>query len=191
MSATRAYDSGEAALGPRSRNVIVCVVIALAVPARGLDYAWWVTARFAAQDLILESLPIKEIDPSWVAASLLRDAKLPPEAGVAGDRLADHGATFELLVDPDGHGHEDKLVVGVYRAQSGEEGTFLLVLSRSARGWRRRALFTHPWEVGFSALIRKGKQIFWVPCLYCDSSCELIWAKPELRLECTSCCEGS
>jgi hypothetical protein len=157
--------------------------------AHEVGYAWWLTARFEATETAIESLPLQQLDPSWVAASLLRDALLPPEASVAGESLEEHGANFEVVGDLDGDGRAEKTVVGVYRTRTGEVGEFALVLSRGRAGrWNKRALFTVAGEAGFSALIRDGKHLRWASCMECDSYCTIIPARRKWSLQYHSCC---
>lgn len=44
------------------------------------EYAWWATARFEPAGTSVEGFGIEELDPSWIAATILNDAILPEAA---------------------------------------------------------------------------------------------------------------
>ena len=165
----------------------LAVLIVLLLSARGrgqLDKAWWLIVNFEPRGASVEGIPIQQIDPSWVAASLLRDLALPTAASEPGLTLQDNDATFEILRDFNGDGRAEKVLVGVYKTRSGELGRFLLVLSSRPGGrWLKQALFKEAGKAGFSALLDRPRLI-WTTCLECDNFCEVISRTGTWRLEC-------
>ena len=168
----------------------VAFVACCAVPVSAYDYAWWLTVEFAPTKSAIESIPLRDLDPSWTAASRLREDDLPPEAFVRGESLRDHGGSFEVSADLDGDRKAEKALVGVYRAISGEVGEFLLILDGGHHGrWKKRALFTTAGKAGFSVLFYRNKRLLWASCMECDSSCEVRSTAGEWTLDCGSCCD--
>ena len=171
-------------------KITVAIFIAFAIAGRAVgqsNEAWWLTVRFQPRDATVEGIPIRQIDPSWTAASLLRDAPLPAAASERGSTLQDHGATFESSGDFDHDGREDKVLVGVYKTRTGVSGRFLLVLSSPlGGGWVKRALFKEHGQAGFSAILGTKKQLVWATCMECDSFCEVIPRRGSWKLKCES-----
>ena len=93
-------------------KITVAIFIAFAIDGSAFgqsNEAWWLTVRFQPRDATVEGIPIQQIDPSWTAACLLRDAPLPAAASERGYTLQNHGATFERSGDFDRDGREDKV----------------------------------------------------------------------------------
>ena len=173
---------------------LLCAAILTLVPVTGgalqADYAWWLKVTFVPKDTTIESIPVRQLDPSWVAASSLQDTELPAEASEPGESVQEHGGAFEVSHDLDGDGRVEKVLVGVYRADSGEVGRFVLVLSAGKRGgWEKRALFKEAGSAGFSVLFHQEMQLVWTFCMECDSYCELKSSRRKWKLKCHSCCE--
>jgi hypothetical protein len=171
-------------------KITVAVFIAFAIDGRAFgqsNEAWWLTVRFQPRDATVEGIPIQQIDPSWTAASLLRDAPLPAAASERGYTLQDYGATFERSGNFDRDSREDKVLVGVYKTRTGVSGRFLLVLSsRLGGGWVKRVLFKERGEAGFSAILGTQKRLVWATCMACDSFCEVIPRRGSWKLKCES-----
>jgi hypothetical protein len=168
---------------------LAVVSIALGTGSDHLDDAWWLTARFAPQDVAIEAIPVRELDPSWVAASALKAAVLPAQASSAGESVEAHGGAFEVSSDFDRDGRIDRALVGVYKTDSGDVGRFLLVLTVGKRGmWSKRALFKQQGEAGFSVLFLQRGRLVWGFCMECDSSCDVTPQRRAWTLKCESCC---
>jgi hypothetical protein len=136
------------------------------------SYAWWVTARFTPTGDTVGSIPIRMIDTSWAKASVLTRDMLPPKAAAPG-QWTDTTYGFVREGDFDHDGRQDRAMVGVYQAKSGEVGRFLLVVTqRQAGKWQKAFLATTPGEAGFSVLFPAGDGIGVSSCMECDS-----WAK--------------
>lgn len=152
--------------------------------------AWWVTARFEPREAAIEGISLRDLDGSWVRASVLRTADLPTKATDPGERVEDYGFQLALHADLDGDGQPEKVVVGVFQTRSGERGRFLLILGKSARAgtWTKRTLFAEPGTPGFSAVRLQDGRLVWVTCFECDSACEVLYRAGRFRLRCASCC---
>lgn len=165
-------------------------VLALSLTASAEQHPWYVGYEFPVEGIAIEGIPVKLLDPGWVAASPLQGLALPPQASEPGETLAEHDASFETTKDLDGDGRREKALVGVYRTKGGDTGTFLLVLRQSANGrWRKRALFQEPGKPGFTVLHAGREGLEWATCMECDTSCKVIPARGEWTLKCSSCCE--
>ena len=177
----------------RTQAILVRVFIIFAVYSITTDLsaydAWWLGAEFSPKDKEIESIPVEELDPTWVAASPLREADLPPEASASGESIKDHGAAFEVTADIYGDKQPEKILVGVYRDKLGGVGRFLLVLQVNKQGgWKKRALFAGPGKAGFSVLFLHGQKVVWASCMECDSSCLIVPSPTVWKLNCSSCC---
>lgn len=160
-------------------SLMLCASIASAA-----DVAWWVSARFEATGTTIESIPVRDLDRTWVAASPLREPDLPPAAFHPGETLKDHDAAFQVQGDFDHDGKQDKALVGVYRTVTGATGGFLLILTRTATGrWTKAALFKNP-NGGFSAITRQRGRLVWVFCFECDGRCAVISSRRRWTLRC-------
>lgn len=175
------------------RQLLMALLIGLgwsAAEARAVDHSWWLTAEFAPAGESIEGLSLAALDPSWVAASALREDMFPSEARKKGESVAEHGAHLALAADLDGDRQEEKALVGVYRDKAGSLGRFLLVLARDQRGrLQKKALFAEPGVPGFSALLWREGTLAWVFCMECDSKCVVAYKRRALALECESCCK--
>ena len=167
------------------RAVLLLALFPSALPAQS-GYVWWVTARFEAKDTIIESIPLREIDQAWVAASSLRESTLNAAAFEPGESLKDHDAAFEIEGDFNRDGKRDKALVGVYRSEGGETGGFLLILTQdSTKQFAKAALFKNPGGQ-FSALQTGDRGgLRWAFCFECDGVCEVIPTRSGWRLECS------
>jgi hypothetical protein len=86
-----------------------------------------------------------------------------------------HNGAFEALRDLTGDGRIDKAIVGVYRADTGEVGRFLLVLRAGDGGnWLKHSLIKLPGEARFSWLRNETNQLQWWFCLECDNMCTVV-----------------
>jgi hypothetical protein len=160
------------------------------VSVKGISYAWWVTATFEPRAELVEGLPVRDLDGSWVRASVLRTTDLPAEAQEKREGPEAYGFSLALETDLDGDGNAERAVVGVFRDRSGEAGRFLLILGRSKPGaqWTKRALFSETGIAGFSAIAVKGRTLHWVTCFDCDTGCEIQYRWWRFRTHCYTCC---
>jgi len=163
------------------------LITVLSTALSGQGYAWWVTAEFEAHDTVIESIPVRDIDSAWVAASPLRESELGPAASEPGESLKDHDAAFEMEGDFNRDGRRDKALVGVYRSEGGETGGFLLILTQqTTKRWTKAALFKNPGGQ-FSALQTGDRGgLRWASCLECDGVCDVIPTRGGWRLECSN-----
>jgi hypothetical protein len=112
---------------------------------------WWLTATFEPRQTQHLSLRASEIDPGWVALSPLDAGALPADA--AGDSWMKRDG-FRFSWEGRLHkGRTTRIATGVYKAQDGSTGRFLLVLEKPARGsWQVKLLHKEDGEAGFSIL---------------------------------------
>ena len=167
-------------------TVLLLAVLPSALSGQS-NYAWWVTARFDAKDAVIESIPVRDIDRAWVAASPLRESTLNAAASEPGESLKDHDAAFEFEGDFNRDGKRDKALVGVYRSARGETGSFLLIVTQdTTKRWTKAALFKNPGGQ-FSALQTSDRGgLRWAFCLECDGVCDVIPRRGGWRLECSN-----
>lgn len=144
---------------------------------------WWVTIDFEPRGTQVEGFAVSELDSSWLSATALTDSLLPDDAFPPGENMGDYGGAFEVLRDLTGDGHINKAIVGVYRADTGEVGKFLLVLTAEDGGnWARSSLIKQPGKVGFSWLRNERNPLQWWFCFDCDNMCAV--AVTETGFEC-------
>jgi hypothetical protein len=172
----------------RTRPAAFVLAIALVVtPGRtsGQELAWWLTAAFEPRDSAIQGIAVRDIDPTWSKASLLRDTTLPAAATAPGESVAALGGAFEVTADFEGHRRPEMAVVGVYSTVAGMRGRFLLVLRANKAGkWTKRALFTEPGPPGFSVLFLQNGRLLWAFCMTCDGTCEVVPSRSKWALKC-------
>src|SRR5215470_5918890 len=128
-----ASTTGRSELGRRSRKALVLLAFGLmaACASRSQEKpieAWWLNAAFTPSETAYESLPVNEINPSWVKISVLSYASLPPDA--KSDLAWMHKDGFVFQVDNyfKRRGVVDRGLSGVFEDKAGQKGRFLLVL---------------------------------------------------------------
>ena len=133
---------------------------------------WWVTMDFEPNGSEIGGLALTQLDSSWVSATALTDNLLPDEAFPQGSSIRIRGGAFEVLGDLAGDDGVKKAIVGVYRADTGEVGRFLLVLTAEEGGnWSRHSLIKQPGRAGFSWLRSQTNRLEWWFCFDCDHMC--------------------
>jgi hypothetical protein len=159
------------------------VVSSAAFAREQAEEAWWLTATFVPNQTEYLSLRATEIDPSWTALSPLTLAALPKDA--AGDLGWMKRDGFQFSSDrtlPDGRSIH--IAAGVYRAQDGSMGRFLLVLTKPTSGnWRVKLLHKEPGDPGFSVLRATKSGIYWGTCMLCSDFRRIIADKDSYRLQ--------
>jgi hypothetical protein len=148
------------------------------------EEAWWLTVTFAPKQTEYLSLRASDIDPSWVALSPL-DMKALPAKDAAGDLdwMKREGFRFSW----DGKLNEGRLThiaTGVYKAQDGSTGRFLLVLEKPASGnWQVKFLHKEPGDPGFGVLRITKSGMYWSTCMLCDEFRRIVPGKDSYRLQ--------
>lgn len=169
-----------------SRSLVVLSILTTAVVLpnaqaqetrpRQVQYAWWLTARFVPEDMAVAEVPIWQISTDWQSATALNMDLLPPEAASDPSSLAKESVDFVLDGDFNGDRIPDRAVVGVYRARTGEEGRFILILTRTASAWTKAYLREVPGTPGFLVLRVDSNGILSVSdCMECDGWRRLLW----------------
>ncbi len=141
--------------------------------AHRADDAWWLSECFDVQAETIEGLKAADIDPSWSAAMVLTESRLPAIAHKQG--LCDPSLRFRFDGDFNKDTRPDRAVVGVYRDRSNKVGQFLLILTRSAAGkWTPAFVSKLPGRSGFSTLSYKDKELNWWMCCACDDGARVV-----------------
>jgi hypothetical protein len=147
------------------------------------EEAWWLTATFVPDQTEYLSLRAAEIDPSWTALSPLSVEALPKDAASDLDWMKRDGFRFswdgKLTDGPPVH-----IAAGVYKAQDGRMGRFLLVLAKPASGnWQVKLLHKEPGDPGFSVLRMTKSGMYWGTCMLCSGFRRIIADKDSYRLQ--------
>lgn len=147
------------------------LLIALPVQSQPSEQTsdWLATERFKATETKVLSIPVKQLDKTWVKVSPLTKEKLSPAATAY---LSDK-PIYQYAVDADLNkdGKRDRAVVGVYEAVSGEKGIFLLVVTeKGSKSWEKAFLEKIPGEPGYSALCYSEGIVGWFNCFECDAT---------------------
>ena len=154
------------------------------VSTEPVRYAWWLRVTFTPTHTNIRGIPVKEIHKAWRRASELKKQCLPRhllyEDGA--DLMDQSQIAFSVAGDFNHDSRTKEALVGVYETDSGERGTFLLILSRSDSGsWHKVFLDEIPDGPGFSGLHWDGENLFWLHCMKCDASRYLVWDKNKKR----------
>jgi len=134
---------------------------------------WWIVVHFAATEPRLLGIPAHELNESWLRVSVLTPERIDREVPVEkrgipfGQQLEE--PAFDVRFDVSGDGRPERVVVGVYDAEDGTSGSFLLVAEGSdERGWKQAFLSSHAEEANFSYLRTSDGHLSWWPCFECD-----------------------
>jgi hypothetical protein len=162
--------------------IIGLLMIAPMLSAGTAPKAWWLTAAFEPTQTEYLSLRASEIDPDWVALSPLDTTALPEDA--ARDLVWMKRDGYRFSWEGSLHkGRTTHIATGVYKAQDGSTGRFLLVLEKPTHGsWQVKLLQKDPGEPGFSVLQINEKGMFWGICMYCDYFNRIVVGRDSYRL---------
>ena len=133
--------------------------------------------QYTPADTIIAGLPVRAIDTTWVAASPLRVAMMPPEAARDPDDAV-RDSDFGIGGDFNHDGIPDSALVGVFRTRRGVLGNFLLILTRANRGWRVADLETDTTggaRYSSVSVSYDSVGISWWYCRRCDFGVDLVW----------------
>src|SRR5580693_7476276 len=119
----------------------VVLVLGLRAQDKPLE-AWWLHATFRPTETTYESLPVTEIDPSWVGIAMLSYALLPPEARADLGWMRRGGFDFTVTDFFKRTSVTDRATTGVFEDREGHKGRFLLVLEKPKDG-RWKVAFLH------------------------------------------------
>jgi hypothetical protein len=155
----------------KMRLLLALLLIALPVKSEASEATsdWLATERFQATEDEVLSIPVKQLDKTWVKASVLAKERLSPAATAY---LSDK-PTYQFVVDADLNkdGKRDRAMVGVYEAASGKKGIFLLVVTeKGGKSWEKAFLAKVPGEPGYSALCYTEGIVGWFNCFGCDAT---------------------
>ena len=157
-----------------------------------LNAAWWVSWRVPPSDSVIEGIPVRALDASWTRATALSSVTPPPGALDTAGTFRMLGARFASDGDFNRDDRPDRALVGTYRAEDGEEGRFIAILTRNqSGGWEKAAVFSMPGVAGFSALIDgpRGNEPTWIECMECDTSADIRWRNGQYDIIVHSCCD--
>ncbi|MBI4501325.1 MAG: hypothetical protein HY700_09210 [Gemmatimonadetes bacterium] len=138
------------------------------------DPASWPTMTFVPRATEIDSVPVSGIDSTWVLASALSKDMLPDSTGPFA--LAD-SVGFQFDGDFNQDDVLDRARVGVYRDNNGDEGSFLLILSRMDSAWKPVFVATEPGEPRFSVLVNDRSGLIWAECLTCGRWRPVYWSE--------------
>lgn len=124
---------------------------------------------------IILGIELPKLDPTWDVASLVDASDLPRSAQQDLAQTSNH--RFAIDGDFNHDGHPDRAVVGVYRTRTGEEGQFLLIVTRDDAGaWSVSYLDVNPGFAAPSVLYTDASRMSWVPCTACDVEGAVSWS---------------
>jgi hypothetical protein len=151
------------------------------------EYAWWVAIEFKPAGSEIEGIPVKQIRPNWVLASVLTKDSIPAqviEEDEGRDSVAEAKLVFACDGDFNADGVPDRALVGVYEDTQGGLGKFLLIVTRSGSDkWKVLLVDAVPEKPGFSALRLQGKGLEWWLCMQCDDFYKVFWDRKKGRFQ--------
>lgn len=129
-------------------------------------------------------IPVARLDPEWTLASLVGQENLTAESMRYLESTTDTAYRFAADGDFNGDGRRDRAVVGVYRTRKGEEGQFLLIVTKRRPGtWTPTYLSKNSGFAGPSLLYPQPERLNWVPCISCDVGAMVSWRQGRYRAE--------
>jgi len=131
---------------------------------------WYTHTSLDPQDTSVLGLSIRDLDSSWARGMVLSPSVLPARAAEDSVTRPSENFGYGLAGDFNKDGRPDSAVVGVYRSRTGSKGRFVLLVTRSARGWEKAfsAGMTGPTDVTFLAR-GAGDTLVWNDCVECDA----------------------
>lgn len=142
--------------------------------------AWWYDFELEPRDGNVRGIPVDELDPDWIAASILDEGVLAQS--VSRESLATYqssGLRFAVTGDLDSDGIAEDAFVGTFEARDGSRGRFLAV----AHEGRLVRHFLQAGDAGFSALLPVDGGVRWYTCLQCGEYELLRWSGGSYVLE--------
>lgn len=134
--------------------------------------AWWMTVDLMPEDMTLNGLTPEELNSSWAYASFLsfKDIK---SAVTEEDYMAfiNTSLSFAKVMDLDRNGKDDAVRVGVYRDQEANKGIFIAIFEED----QLVQVLAEKTGQGFSALMVRQGELFWVKCIECNQYEKLLW----------------
>ena len=118
--------------------------------------AWWYDIAFKADQDNLSGLPVKSLDPTWVAARALSTRDLVGR--ISSNDLKIFKASkfrFSSNSDLNNDGKLERVLVGVFKREDGVSGRFLVVIN----GDSPQQVFVQQGDQGFSALIMHSNSL--------------------------------
>jgi hypothetical protein len=145
------------------------------------SYAWYLTFQVEPHGQSILSLPLNQIDPTWIEAELLTIDKMPPEGR---KELADNpGYEFIRDIDIDKDGKPEKLLVGVFKNRDGKKGKFLLALKIGQDGKYSKLGLVTSENSGFSAIFQKADSVLWTFGIGSDDNALVSFQNGALKAE--------
>jgi len=157
---------------------LLCALALLGAAAIASEQTvWWLSETYKPSKRAIEGLPVQELDVTWRKVLPLTKAKLSGEAKRY-LKTVSYGVHFSLDGEFNGDTQADRALVGVYERVSGEQGRFVLILTRtSSRTWKKAFLAQHEGKPGFSYITFEGGKLGWLSCFECDAEERIAWSQ--------------
>ena len=145
------------------------------------DPALWPTLTFVPTGTEIDSVPVTAIDSSWSLATPL-DVSMLPQHDSTGIFAVSDSVGFRFDGDFNHDGVLDRARVGVYRDTEGNEGSFILILTRRGDRWARAFVGTEEGEPRLTVLVNDPSGLIWAECMSCGRWRPIFWAEGQYQL---------
>ena len=134
---------------------------------------WWVSETFTPSETNIKGIPVTQIRPDWERVLLVNEEYLKERLSESQFRdIQQSILKFDLQVNLDDTPNEEKIVVGVYEASSGEKGRFMAIY----RDYDLIKLFTDAESSGYSSIFLEENRILWYKCMECGNFDSILWS---------------
>jgi len=146
------------------------------------DPGLWPVMTFVPTGTEIDSLPLALIDSSWSLATPL-DVSMLPQHDSTGVFGVSDSVGFRFEGDFNHDGIPDRARGGVYHDDQGDEGSFVLILTRSSpERWTRAFVDTEPGEPRLTVLVNDPSGLIWAECMSCGRWRPVFWSEGHYEL---------
>ncbi|WP_157576317.1 hypothetical protein [Pseudoalteromonas sp. SW0106-04] len=141
--------------------------------------AWWTVKKFCAEKSNITKLPVSKLNPDWEYITVFDKSYLEetlPESQYLD--IQSSPLKFSIRANLDDEPSEERIIVGVYKTKSAQQGRFLAILRDSSVV----KVFTHQGGAGYSSLSYDGEAVRWYKCMQCSDYDSIFWSGTSFTL---------
>lgn len=135
--------------------------------------AWWTVKKFCAEKSNITELPVSKLNPDWEYITVFDKSYFEetlPEYQYLD--IQSSSLKFSIRANLDDEPSEERVIVGVYKTKSAQQGRFLAILRNSSVV----KVFTHQGDAGYSSLFYDGEAVRWYKCMQCSDYDSIFWS---------------
>ena len=141
--------------------------------------AWWTAKKFCAEKSNFMEIPVSELNPGWEYITVFDKSYF--EGTLLEYQYLDIQSSplkFSIRANLDDEPSEERVIVGVYKTKSAQQGRFLAILRNSGVV----KVFTHQGDAGYSSLFYDDEAVRWYKCMQCSDYDSIFWSGTSFTL---------